>query len=34
LCVGTEHDAAIGAYLDETTELPRRLVTLWWDRAD
>jgi len=31
LCVGPERDAEIGAYLDQTGELGRKLVTLWWD---
>ncbi len=33
LCVGSEHDAEIGAYLGQTADLPRQLVTLWWDRV-
>jgi len=31
LCVGPEHDTEIGAYLDQTADLGRKLVTLWWD---
>jgi hypothetical protein len=31
LCVGPEHDAEIGAYLDQIAGLARKLVTLWWD---
>jgi len=31
LCVGPEHEAEIGAYLDQTADLGRKLVTLWWD---
>ncbi len=30
LCLGTGHDAEIGAYLDQSARQPRRLVTLWW----
>ena len=30
LCVGPERDAEIGAYLDQTVALDRKLVTLWW----
>ena len=30
LCLGPGHDAEIGAYIDQTARLPRRLVTLWW----
>jgi len=30
LCLGSEHDAEIGAYLDQTADLGRKLVTLWW----
>lgn len=33
LCVGPEHDAEIGAYLDQPIDMPREVVTLWWDRA-
>ena len=33
LCVGSEYDDEIGAYLDENADLPRQLVTLWWDSA-
>jgi SAM-dependent methyltransferase len=33
LCLGPDHDAEIGAYLDRTANIPRELVTLWWDRA-
>jgi len=33
MCVGPEHDTEIGADLDRTVDLPRQLVTLWWDRA-
>jgi len=33
MCVGPEHDAEIGVYLDRTTELGRKLVALWWDSA-
>ena len=33
LCVGPEYDAEIGAYIDETADLARQLVTLWWDTA-
>jgi hypothetical protein len=31
LCLGPGHDAQIGAYLDRTEDLPRQVVTLWWD---
>jgi len=33
LCVGSEHDDEIGTYLDETADVRRTLVTLWWDRT-
>ena len=33
LCVGSEHDAEIEAYLDETADVRRTLVTLWWCRT-
>jgi len=33
LCVGPEHDAEIEAYLDQRADLPRQVVTLWWDRV-
>lgn len=33
LCVGPEYDTEIEAYLDQTADLPRELVTLWWDRV-
>jgi SAM-dependent methyltransferase len=33
LCVGPEHDDEIGVFLDETANLDRKLVTLWWDAA-
>jgi SAM-dependent methyltransferase len=33
LCVGPDHDAEIGAHLDQTAGVRRRLVTMWWDRA-
>jgi SAM-dependent methyltransferase len=31
LCVGPEHDTDIAAYLDQTSDMPRQLVMLWWD---
>jgi SAM-dependent methyltransferase len=31
LCVGPERDVEIGAYLDQTADSGRKLVTLWWD---
>lgn len=31
LCLGPGHDAEIGGYLDRTVDLPRPVVTLWWD---
>jgi SAM-dependent methyltransferase len=33
LCLGPERDAEIGALLDRATDVPRRVVTLWWDHA-
>jgi hypothetical protein len=33
LCVGPGHDVEIGSYLDQTADLPRQVVTLWWDRG-
>lgn len=33
LCVGPDHDAEISAYLDHIANLPRQLVTVWWERA-
>jgi SAM-dependent methyltransferase len=32
LCVGSEHDTEIGAHLDQTADVPRQLVTMWWDK--
>jgi SAM-dependent methyltransferase len=31
LCVGPERDVEIGAYLDQTADSGRKLVTVWWD---
>jgi SAM-dependent methyltransferase len=33
LCVGPEHDAEIGSHLDQVQQVPREVVTLWWDRS-
>jgi hypothetical protein len=33
LCLGPDHDAEIGAYLDQIARLPRQLVTLSWNRS-
>jgi hypothetical protein len=33
LCVGPDRDAEIEAHLDRTADVPRRLITFWWDRA-
>jgi SAM-dependent methyltransferase len=33
VCVGPEHDAEIGSYLDQVEQVPRDVVTLWWDRS-
>ncbi|OYV24098.1 MAG: hypothetical protein B7W97_01280 [Mycobacterium sp. 20-66-4] len=32
LCVGPECDAEIGTFLDKIEQVPREVVTLWWDR--
>jgi 2-polyprenyl-3-methyl-5-hydroxy-6-metoxy-1,4-benzoquinol methylase len=32
LCVGLEYDAEIGSFLDDIGQVPREVVTLWWDR--
>jgi hypothetical protein len=34
LCLGPGHDSEIGAYLDQTADQFRQLVTLWWDRGE
>jgi hypothetical protein len=33
LYVGPDRDAEIEAHLDRTADVPRRLITFWWDRA-
>ena len=33
LCVGPVHDAEIGSHLDQVEQVPREVVTLWWDRS-
>ena len=32
LCVGPEYDAEIGSFLDDIEQVPREVITLWWDR--